>query len=94
MKLEINLTDEERQTFLENRGYKIEIIKCWRSENQYHNKVVFYDVYVEVAYKPTETNIDDLKETNQYDTKVNFGTTNVYKNELASLLKKIILNYE
>ena len=93
-KLEINLTDEEFQAFLEKRGYKIEAIKCFMSENEYHNRVVFYDTVVEVAYKPSETNIEDLKGKEGYDIKEAHGSRNVYKRELALLLKKMILNYE
>lgn len=81
--LNIYFTDDEMQKFLTKKGYHIEEIDTYRSENVYHNRVEYYDTKSIIAYKTRPK----LKDNEQRRVESDYGIEKVFSEEL----KKAIL---
>tara|TARA_R110000851_G_scaffold47424_1_gene115042 strand:- start:22232 stop:22528 length:297 start_codon:yes stop_codon:yes gene_type:complete len=89
-------SEEEKVKILEDMGYTVETINTYRSENAYHNKVIYTDTTSTVAYKSTTINIEEFKYSEIYKVEQKIGIKKVFKDlgELAlkTLITRQIIN--
>lgn len=89
MELKLYFSEEEMIDYLKKKGYTIEEVDSWYSQNEYHNRVEHYDCKVKIAYAYRERPSNTELEGDNYSINSKYGIENVFKNKIKKRILSI-----